>query len=605
MFKIYNCNEKKLLQQKGYLKKEIIEGNNATFFKVIDLECGTGKTVTAEEALSEISMNMDKKVLFVRERNDDCIASAEKINQLVGKTVAIAVNSNTYNVRKFNKIKKDLVKYSVVIITHEKYKALSIDKQNRKYFKEDRQILVIDEFLNMAKGHELSIHKNFIRSFETLLNNRTLRQQYVLCVQEIEDYLMSNTKLHSFFNSKKDFKDIKKVINKLKRLVKDNLKSDYVKGIGYKSKKALCNKIDELKQFYIQTCIVEGDTMYCVDRNYQYWLLDNNIILDASARLNQAYKLNERLFHVQHQVPVLDHSKWSFFIVPTNSSKSAKARAVNFYEVVNRVIEKNNSQDTLIIGNIADEDGINTGYINHFGNITGSNEYKDLSNVVVTHNPNVPFRIYILEWLFYSGTTLDNKTPWDGINDGKGHDRVYRFKDERFESYRQNKNANELYQAVKRVNRNMIKDSKVIIFNNDSKTIETFTKMFKDCSVTYIKSNPVKYEPNKMDNYNADRKENRKATKFISLCKGIMDFKYLHLQQQKKNRKGEYEIVKGSYTKQTLSEYLGIKDKNNFRKTILDDLEVIDFMDRHKIINKGQAIDFTQVMRENFHFCPQ
>lgn len=54
--------------------------------------------------------------------------------------------------------------------------------------------------------------------------------------------------------------------------------------------------------------------MYCVDRNYQYWLLDNNIILDASARLNQAYKLNERLFHVQHQVPVLDHSKWSFLL---------------------------------------------------------------------------------------------------------------------------------------------------------------------------------------------------------------------------------------------------------------------------------------------------
>lgn len=40
-----------------------------------------------------------------------------------------------------------------------------------------------------------------------------------------------------FFNSKKDFKDIKKAINKLKRLVKDNLKSDYVKGIGYKSKR--------------------------------------------------------------------------------------------------------------------------------------------------------------------------------------------------------------------------------------------------------------------------------------------------------------------------------------------------------------------------------
>ncbi|MDF2884968.1 MAG: hypothetical protein K0R54_5539 [Clostridiaceae bacterium] len=47
-----NCNEDKLNKQKGYLKKEIYEGENDTYFKVIDLECGTGKSRTTMEILA-------------------------------------------------------------------------------------------------------------------------------------------------------------------------------------------------------------------------------------------------------------------------------------------------------------------------------------------------------------------------------------------------------------------------------------------------------------------------------------------------------------------------------------------------------------------------
>ena len=49
----------------------------------------------------------------------------EKLNKAKGDNYSIAVNTVTYNKKEFNKIKKDLNKYSVIFISHEKYKVLS------------------------------------------------------------------------------------------------------------------------------------------------------------------------------------------------------------------------------------------------------------------------------------------------------------------------------------------------------------------------------------------------------------------------------------------------------------------------------------------------
>lgn len=441
---IYNCNNDKLGRQKEYLKNEIKSGNNKDYFKIIDLECGTGKTIVAEETFAEY---MEEKILFVRERNADAIESANRINKLAGKTIAIAVNSDTHNVRQFNKIKETLKNYKVVIISHEKYKALAVDKVNRKYFIEDRNILVIDEFLNITKGNNLVINRTFIDTFEIMLSHRTLRGMYVQCVQEIEDYLMSDKKLHSFFNSKQEYKSISKKINKLKAQLRKTLSKEQVKSIGY-TKKGLCKKLEELKQFYLQTCVVEGEFIYCIDKTYDYWFLENNVMLDASAKINKSYELSDK-FKIQHQSKVLDHKEWSFFIFNSNSCKKAKERAVNFYSVVNNLVNTHGIDNTLVIGNKNDENFIKANYINHIGNVTGSNEYRELINIILTHNPNIPYRAYVLEYLYFSREKLDNRNTWDGNNEGSGNNIVYRFQENKFEEYRQSRNANELYQALK------------------------------------------------------------------------------------------------------------------------------------------------------------
>lgn len=593
-FKIYNCDEKKLLTQRKCLRKEILEGKNTEYFKVIDLECGTGKTIIAEETLSDMVRNTDKKALFVRERNEDGIKSAERINKLVGKEVAIAINSDTFNILEFNKIKKELKKYSIIIISHERYKMLSVDRANRKYFEEDRQILIIDEFLNITKGNELSLSIESIELFSNSLGvrHRILKKQYDLCVQEIKEYL-ENKKIHNtFFNSKNEYVKIKKEINKLKNMIKENVSLQYARKMGY-SKNKLYDKIDNLKQFYNQTCVVSGNIIYCINRKYQYWLLENNLIIDAGARLNYAYKLNEKLFHTQYQSHVLDHSKWSFVIIPTNSNKNKKKVSVNYYDLVNNLIDINGIEDTLIIGSKDDENNIKAKYLNHFGNITGSNKYRHLNNIIIIHNPNIPYKNYVLEYLYFSNARLNNTVSWDGRNYGSKDEKVFRFKNKEFEKYRQYQNASNIYQAIKRINRNMKNESKVILFNNDVNIINRLVRMFKNCKIHKTKKNPVEYKKGKMDKYLERRKNNRYAMKFIKLCKEIMESKHTHLQHKRKNKKGEYELISNEYSKKLISEYLGINDRNNFRKSVLNDLTVIEFMDNNKIISKGQTIHFS------------
>jgi triphosphoribosyl-dephospho-CoA synthetase len=595
---IHNCNTEKLQNQKKYLKNEIINGTNDGYFKVIDLECGTGKSLTAEEAFVEMALTTDKKALFVLERTDDCDKSVEKLNKLAKKTIARAVHSKNTTAKQFNEtLSKELTKYPVVIITHEKYKELSINEKVQKIFSEGRNILVIDEFLNMAKGNELMINKEFIKSFETILFNRALRVLFAEIVAELEDYLLLSREKNTFFNANTDIKIITKKANKLKALIKTNLTKQYCKSIKY-TKNELCKKIDEIKSFYRQTCVVEGNMIYCFDLDYSYWFLSNNIMLDGSGNLNKAYKLGELnkgtdkyIFQVQRQSKVLDHHKWKFYIMKTNSTTSAKKRALNFYEVVNQMLDKEGLDKTLYIGNISDEQSVEAYFKNHIGNITGSNQYMDLQNVVIGHNPNVPFRLYILEYIYFSGVKFTNRNSWDGIIVGSKDEKVYRFKEKQFEDYRQCRNANEIYQAIKRINRNMSKESKVFILNNDVQMCEIILKMFKNCTVDYFDSE-VEYEKNKMDKYNEDRKENSYARRFIALCKEIIKLQATELQQDKKNRKGELIQQYGIYSKKKICEYMNLTS-GNFAKYILNDVEVMDYFNRHNIKVGGQTIDFT------------
>jgi ribonuclease BN (tRNA processing enzyme) len=596
---LHKCDLNKLKQQKLYLAKEIIEGTNKEKFKVINIEAGTGKSMTADVVFATYDQKnkLQDKVLYVKQRNADAIAEAKRINSLAGKNIAYAINSDTYNQKEFNKVKHIIKTYSIVIISHEKYKVLCSDNMQRRFFIAGRRTLVIDEFLNMANSNVLSVSKESLNEFENVLKDRAIKNLYIEAIQELLDFVIKNQNnkhKNTFYNFKGDQKSKIKQFNNVIATVKENLSKEYCKSIN-RTKTSICEELQRIKQFFIQTCVVEHDIIYCVDRRCEHFKLDNNIILDATANINKAYQISDD-FVVAKQSKVLDHADWNFKFLVANSTKSAKEKALDYYEKIDMFVEGMSKDNTLVISNKEDENIIKAKNINHFGNVTGSNEYMNLNNVIIAHTPNVPYRQYVLEYIYYSKKTFQSNESWQGNNESKGAEKVYRFKNSEFEDYRVNKNVEIMYQAIKRVNRDMSRKTKALVICNDVKCLEKLAKMFKNANIkyvenifTYAKKNRTK--TSKETARDNEKRENSYAVKFIKICSEIMKNRRKDLQKQVKNRKKELVDVEGVYSKKKIKDELGVAS-NFFADKILKDSDVIDYLQRHNIINAGQSLDF-------------
>lgn len=83
------------------------------------------------------------------------------------------------------------------------------------------------------------------------------------------------------------------------------------------------------------------------------------------------------------------------------------------------------------------------------------------------------------------------------------------------------------------------------------------------------------------------------ADKLIILLNGIVANKknYKHLLQVKKIR-GKEVIQKKMYKKSLIIEELGIK-KTQF-KNIIGSIEVVEWLEKHKVVNSGQVLDFSK-----------
>jgi hypothetical protein len=584
MQEIMNCDNGKLAGQVNYLRELILGKNSGDYFNVVNLECGTGKTKSTINTLA----TEDVQCILVMRRIQDCISAADEINSLAMQEKAIAINSETVGKNEWYKIKDNVFKYPVVIITHEKYKNLAINKREREYITKGKSSLIIDEFLNMCK--QLSISKEDIYEVETILSHRSLRDIYNELMSELEEYIKHNKGL-TLFKSKLDRIVVKEKINRLVTLIQNNELDRKLLGAYKWSQGEIVEHIKALEQFYTQQCVVNGTIIYCSDRRNTYWKLRNNIILDASASLNCAYTLSGDLFKLRKQSRVLSHENWTFNIYWTNSTKSGKARAVDFYDVISSLV----TDETLVIGNKQEEDYFKAKYKNHFGNVTGSNEYKYLSNCIIAHTPNIPFHAYAVEYMYYSGKEIDSLL---GQNTGSGDNRVFRIVNEEIEKYRQCSNANEIYQAIKRVNRDMSRESVITIFNNDSEIVDKVLRMFNDVENINCYDNIVEFEKSKQEEFlnehNQRQHENRLAEGFIEFCREVMKDKHRDLQIRKKDKNGDEIVQYWLFKKSAVRDYLGIKDKSNFSKLVLNDADVVEFLQRHKIIVNGQKIDFRQ-----------
>ncbi|MBC8587124.1 DEAD/DEAH box helicase [Paratissierella segnis] len=577
-FKIEGVDTNEFNNQINFLKEEILNGKNKNRFSVINGEAGLGKTLYTEQALAKLALQ-NRKAIFVRKFVEDCVGSAKRINKQCKKEVAIAIHTGNYK-----ELKEILDSYNILVITHKRYIDLSKNKAERKLFTQNREVLVIDEEIDMLD--EMVYTTNRIEEFDSLLERGIIRDLYNICTKEIESFLKTN-KTRTFFktsiNVSKELKQLKNLItnSRLREFVKTDIIFDNnieTAIISKDDKEILMTKSDFIKEievlenFINHVCYVENSFMYSYDRQIKFWKLENNLVLDATASVNYIYSISKQ-FTVKKDKKVVNHKNWIMYIVKQNTTKSNKAKTENIYDVINKEINNialfGDLDKTLIIGNKEEQKYIHTSkYIDYawFGNITGKNDWKDFSKAFIIHNPQFPFHTYIAKYQLYAGEKALLKENLGIVRNGQ----VVRFISQKLEKLRQTTIASEIYQAIKRINRLNSQNAEVYFMNNDNEIIDIVISQFKNINVKEYKlEEEIKYKETKMDLYNKKRQENSYAVAFIKLLS---------------------TLEKGKYKKSLLREQIGYKNNNTFARDVLNKIEVAEYMSANSIVTKGQSV---------------
>lgn len=598
---IENCNLELLNEQKEQLKYEITQGESSGFFNVFDIEAGCRKTRTAESALIEAYYKYGRKSILVRRNDEDCRESMKIMNEAAKSDIAFAYNNEDVSLSDIKHVNKILSTIPIVIITHQKYRVLMKDSNKRKLFSNDRKNLIVDEFISTVEV--ISVSEADIKTFRILFKkDPIISQAFEKAMKWIVDFFMTWNKENScrrFVNI--DDEHPSKNFNELIKLIKANVTNEILTEWKYgifectnpvetnidllsslKTVKMLCDRLMEYKQLFTEMCVYNDKKLYTTDPRNNYWFLDNNIMLDASGELQSAYALNHDEFSLQHCEKVLNHSNWKIINIPVNTTSAGKERIINFYDVVNEEIKKY-GKDILVIGKKNEMDMIdvpedNKGY---FGNVTGSNKWYDIKNVAIIQTHNLSDVDYILKYLHYGKKKIEEKINLSGYRSGRTGYSSYSFKDERLEEIRVRWIASEIYQAIKRVNRNMQYNTDVLIFINNEKVIELLKSQMKNCQYEVIKYDDDKFSfiRNKQDDYIDRLQKSSYATKFIDFLAEVQNG--LHQ---------EFIDDKNRLSKVKVRNYLGINSSGNFSNKVLKKTEVIKYCQVRNIDLSGQYI---------------
>lgn len=602
------CDYIKLKKQLDKIEKSMVSGyfscnisleKQPLKFDLFNCECSTGKTfsVVTKAILFLEQWSIDiyepKGMLFVMQNIAPCKYYAKMINEdlLENNIVAETIDSDMEDVEIENKLNR----YPIIFITHEKYKVLAQDEEQRKQFSKDRILLIIDEFINMSK--KIWIDDTEYEKLIVVLKNDKIRREFRNATKEIKDYFLylekngqnRDKKLH-IKNFKTDYTYISTEIEKIKQYTKDNIdEQDHTDFYNANNNRSIENVLDEVKEFFGGTCILESGKLYTIKRNLQLWGLNKNIILDGSGTLNYAYHLQrEKInFKLDEDYRVLDHKNFKIEHIKINSTKTSKERYSNYYNLCFKILCKLGINNTLVVCakyEHQDKDGkeitdyFNVPFINHWQNFLGSNKYGDLKNILIVDTFNMSEKDYILEYLYYSNATFTDD------EDIKVYtlDRHRHFANEEIEFYKNRRIANEFYQAFKRINRKLLYSSRIVVITQHTEAVLLACSMLDNCTyedITEQYRDEIKYNKE----YNNSGNERYYDIKAIEILKSILNNENTNISLQiKDNRK----ILK----KQTLRNWLGIKSASNFKREVLSKTNVQDFLDENNIEDKGQNL---------------
>lgn len=500
------------IQQQQNFQDLIINGHNSNQFIVEDFECSWGKSTLALDTLLLYKQkNPDKRILYVSERKEQCTENAKTVNKLFGKEVAKAIISGDVKDRE-----KYLNDYDIIFITHERYRRISRLKNDdeRDIFTTNRHLLIIDEKIEMCKDIKFSLTKSvqLRNEIEQLVvkeqknkNDEELEEIkaqatsiYDKIVSRLEKYIKSKTKAQVFhkgllYTFDTDIKEIDSLVEELKQYIRSKVTDERTFYIDFEDKdyQTILERIDDLREFYTGQAVVcyedKEVVLYVPNYSMDYWKLENNIILDATASIDKSYSYNNELFNIAYEKRIFKHINWTIKWADINTTTTGTDKYIDFEKTINDIIlEILGEYKTLVFASKYDDVRpkykgsteyikVNKyrGTVTHKGLTNSSNEFKELANFINTTMNYADEKSYVLKYLYYSRQYVES---WASRRKGNHRE----FINGNIECFKIEDMANGLYQAIKRVNRNLDLTSTIVFLCYREEVRNIVINMFDD-----------------------------------------------------------------------------------------------------------------------------
>ncbi|GIP52950.1 hypothetical protein [Paenibacillus vini] len=542
-------------------------------FIVNNHEAGTGKSTETFKILGQMRLDPSNKVLYVQRFTKDGLLekTVEEINLHAGSKGEIAYEfSSESKENKKAHLMKRLPEYQVLCISHNMY--IQICKGEHQELIKGRHTLIIDEYPDLLE--KITISKEDAASLLWYSSEPDLQgiKKIAKVLQSLKDRYLNiswpNEMIHLDLNNGNYQEYRISIATALANITGGKDKK-------YKEVRQILRKCQHL--FNNGGFLHEGG-FHTFDESHRFVMLDNNIILDANGGLDYRYTLSDQ-FVVKHQEKMYDYANQTFHHVNVKTTKTALKKDVNFERDALAKISFGGKRGILFVTQLDSKEKVENAIVQHlskcgnslaeieknlncqikiahFGGIIGVNDYRDFDSVVLLKTPNYDYLTYALTYLYYR--SMDNKSI----------ENVQMYKHVEVEKIRKTAIAGEIYQAIKRINRDNSQCANIYVFSDGGEVINLVLKQLPNIKFLDDIMNTVKQKESNESTKVQDESNSSKLKKILIDAK---------------------ETGKEFIKKKELRDQLGTTDKSNFSKLLR---EVDSFLKRNNMVSNGQKIIF-------------
>lgn len=525
-------NEELTKKPNGFLKKT---------FKVFSFEASSGKTRQTVES----AIKTKREMLIVTKFKAEVDMLVKDINKGAGFAKAIGVVSDIELIKENNNLVLSdksipFFEYSVIVITHSQYYKLC--KGEKPWLEElvkDFDTLLIDEEFNPIKNnlYTFTIKKNseMLDLFSNFGMYKELKEITSILEYEInqkDKYAPTNQ--NHWIKINEDEVSIELKCTELVNEINTHAENINIKLYDYEINNArkyyLYDLIEyvELVQKIVKNCIkghgliqITEGRIATYDYDFKYFMLKNNIMLDASANFSTIY--NSEMFEVVKSERKIDHSKCKVFVVKIPTTTSTKNKIAHLFRpklttYVTKnlgeygkglIVTKKDESESLECVNFKEfdkeiKDEINSKSILeereeyeervsfcNYENQRGRNDYADYNHVFLAHTYRQPphYYIFLYEYFFRVKATDEAMRVTTKL-DGDSYKRWSFHNCNELDKLMFTDMVSSQYQSLKRISRNREPKANYHFFTTDFKVVLEVLEQLKgidyDNNITVI-----------------------------------------------------------------------------------------------------------------------